>query len=125
MKAKTINEQLSVSDQLSVADLGEAAKAGFKSLICNRPDGEGPDQPPFAEIEKAAKIVGIEARYIPVISGQVLDTDADAFGNAMDALPKPVLAYCRTGNRSTSLWALYQSRSIMPLRAIPKAHARM
>ena len=83
--------------------------AGFKSVVCHRPDGEGADQPLFREIDDAAKTNGLEARYQPVVSGRMSDDDAAAFGQIMAELPKPVLAFCRTGTRSASLWALSQA----------------
>ena len=79
---------------------------GFRSIICNRPDGEAADQPTFEEIEVAAKAKGLEARYLPVVSGKVRDQDAKDFSALTAELPKPVLAYCRTGTRSITLWSL-------------------
>ncbi len=109
MDIKKITPKLSVAPQIAAADMKALADAGFRSIICNRPDGEGADQPTFEEMEKAAKAAGLEAVYLPVISGKVLDEDAVAFGAALDSLPGPVLAYCRTGTRSTTLWALAQA----------------
>ena len=106
MEAKKITETLSVSPQIAAADLAALKTAGFRSIICNRPDGEGADQPTFEEIEVAAKEQGLEARYQPVVSGKVRDDDAGAFGALLESLPKPVLAFCRTGTRSATLWAL-------------------
>ena len=106
MDAKQITETISVSPQITATALADIKKAGFRSIICNRPDGEGVDQPTFEEIEAAAKAEGLEARYQPVVSGKVRDEDAASFGTLLDSLPKPVLAYCRTGTRSATLWAL-------------------
>ena len=83
--------------------------AGFRAIICNRPDGEGPDQPTFVEIEAAARQAGLEARYLPVTAGLVQDADADTFGQALMELPGPVLAYCRSGTRSATLWSLSEA----------------
>jgi sulfide:quinone oxidoreductase len=115
MDLKTIDKGLSVSPQISAADVAEISKQGFRSIICNRPDGEGADQPTFAEIEKAAKKAGLEARYLPVVSGRVQDEDAEKFGAALAELPKPVFAYCRTGTRSATLWSLDQGAKGTPL----------
>ena len=115
MDLKTIDKGLSVSPQISAADVAEIKKQGFRSIICNRPDGEGADQPTFAEIEKAAKKAGLEARYLPVVSGRVQDEDAEKFGAALGELPKPVFAYCRTGTRSATLWSLDQGAKGTPL----------
>jgi sulfide:quinone oxidoreductase len=103
MQAKPINHTLSVSDQLVPTDMAAVAAAGFRSIICNRPDGEAADQPSFAVIEAAAEKAGLVAAYLPVTT-QTLDADnGAAFGMLMAQLPKPVLAYCRSGARSTSL----------------------
>ena len=118
MEIKTIDKGLSVSPQIAAADVAELKKQGFRSIICNRPDGEGADQPTFAEIEKAAKKAGLEARYLPVVSGRVQDEDAEKFGAALSELPKPVFAYCRTGTRSATLWSLDQGARGTPLPEI-------
>ncbi|WP_454827199.1 TIGR01244 family sulfur transferase [Paraburkholderia xenovorans] len=106
MEIKKLTDALSVSPQIRVADLPALRAAGFRTVICNRPDGEGPDQPTFAEIAEAARDEGIEARYLPVKSGMVNDSDAALFGEHLRSLPGPVLAYCRSGMRSATLWAL-------------------
>ncbi len=112
MDLRAINATLSVSPQILASDLQKIADQGYRAVICNRPDGEGADQPTFEEIEEAAKAVGLEARYVPVVAGKVQDADADAFATAMDELPKPVLAYCRTGTRSATLWSLTQAKTL-------------
>ena len=124
MTPKTIDQTLSVSEQIKAEDLPAIAAAGFKSIICNRPDGEGADQPVFAEIEAAAKAIGLVSNYQPIISGKVGDEDATAFGKLMDTLPKPIFAYCRTGTRSTTLGSLSEGargRSLPDILAITKA----
>ena len=117
MDIKRIDDQLSVSQQVEGTDMAAIRAAGFRSVICNRPDGEGADQPAFAEIDAAARAQGMEARYIPIVGGIVSDADADAFGAALRDLPGPVLAYCRTGTRSATLWSLSQAKS-RPMPAI-------
>jgi sulfide:quinone oxidoreductase len=111
MQLNKVTDALSVSPQISAADVAAIRDAGFRAIICNRPDGEGADQPNFEEIEAAAKALGLEARYQPITSGMVRDEDADAFGQALMELPGPVLAYCRTGTRSATLWSLSQAKS--------------
>ncbi|MBS0251402.1 MAG: TIGR01244 family phosphatase [Proteobacteria bacterium] len=108
MIVKELTHNLSVSGQLAPSDIAEIANLGFKSIISNRPDSEGEDQPTFSEIAREAHLFGIEVRYIPVVSGKLSDQDASAFAAAVEALPKPVLAFCRTGTRCTMLWALTQ-----------------
>ncbi|WP_194096252.1 bifunctional protein tyrosine phosphatase family protein/NAD(P)/FAD-dependent oxidoreductase [Marivivens aquimaris] len=109
MDIKTISKRLSVTPQITAADVLAIAEAGFRAIICNRPDGEGADQPTFEEIETAAKTAGLETLYLPIVSGKVGDDDAEKFGDALDTLPGPVLAYCRTGTRSATLWSLSQA----------------
>jgi sulfide:quinone oxidoreductase len=109
MKIQHLAPGLSVSEQILPGQLAELMAAGYRTLICNRPDGEGNDQPLFAEIERAARRVGIDARYLPAEPGKVTDEQGVAFGQLLAALPGPVLAYCRTGMRSTTMWALSQA----------------
>lgn len=123
MIPKKLTDDLSVSPQILPADVAELAAMGFKSIIDNRPDGEGPDQPSFAEIERAAKASGLAARYVPVQSGKVSDADAVEFGAALAHMPKPILAYCRTGTRSTTLWALAEAGRIPMADILSKASA--
>ena len=108
-ECKSLTPELAVSQQIAVSDAAAIAAQGFKSIICNRPDGEGADQPGFAEIAAAAAAAGVVTLHLPVASGMVTDEDAAKFGAALGELPKPVLAYCRTGTRSTTLWALSEA----------------
>ena len=110
MKLNKITEKTTVSAQISAVDIDAINEAGIRAIICNRPDGEGADQPSFEEIAAAAKKAGIEARYVPVQSGMVTDDDVDAFSAALKDLPRPVLAYCRTGTRSATLWSFHESK---------------
>ncbi|WP_068299689.1 bifunctional protein tyrosine phosphatase family protein/NAD(P)/FAD-dependent oxidoreductase [Pararhodobacter sp. CCB-MM2] len=111
MDPKKISDTLSVSPQISLADVAEAKALGFRAIICNRPDGEGADQPTFEEIEAAAKAQGLEARYVPVTPGMVRDEDAEAMEVALRELPGPILGYCRTGTRSATLWSLSMAKT--------------
>ncbi|WP_298934423.1 bifunctional protein tyrosine phosphatase family protein/NAD(P)/FAD-dependent oxidoreductase [uncultured Ruegeria sp.] len=118
MEMKKISDALSVSPQIVQDDIVAIKAAGFRAIICNRPDGEGADQPTFEEIEAAAERVGIEARYAPVQTGLVKDEDAKTFGIAMTELPGPVLAYCRTGTRSATLWSLNEAAHKRPVSEV-------
>lgn len=99
-------DQLSVAAQIDVADIATLAAQGFRSVINNRPDGEAEGQPASALLEAVARHAGLVYRHIPVVSGHLSDAQVQAFTDALDALPRPVLAFCRTGTRSTMLWAL-------------------
>ncbi len=111
MDIRKITEDLSVSAQIRAVDLGAIREAGFRAVICNRPDGEAVDQPNFEEIEAAAKAEGLPARYLPIRTGLVRDEDATDFSQALRDLPGPVLAYCRSGTRSATLWSLSEAKA--------------
>lgn len=121
MVIQTLTKTLSVSPQMQAADMEMLAVQGFRSVICNRPDGEGPDQPNFAEIEDACRQNSLTTAYLPVVSGAVRDQDARAFGDLLDTLPAPTLAYCRTGTRSATLWALSEAARGGPMPDIMAA----
>ena len=106
MKLGKINNEISVSDQLLSQDLEAISALGFKSIFCHRPDGEGADQPNFYELEQAANKKGIAAHYLPITSGKISDEDVANFSALFSDAPKPVLAYCRSGMRAITLWAL-------------------
>ncbi len=110
MDARAITPLISVAPQITVEDIAAAKAAGFRSILCNRPDGEGADQPSFAEIDAAARAAGLETRYVPIVTGMVSDGDAQAFRAALDELPGPVLAYCRSGTRSATMWSLAMAK---------------
>ena len=112
MDPKKISAAISVSPQIAPQDMKAIAAQGFRSVICNRPDGEAADQPSFEEIEAAAKKAGVQARYIPIAGGMVSDLDAAEFGTALMEMPGPVLAYCRTGTRSATLWSLSSAKAL-------------
>lgn len=109
MELKKLTEDLTVSPQINAGDIPAVVAAGFKSIIVNRPDGESADQPPFSDIERAAKTAGLAVTHIPVVAGSITDGHVVAFGRSLAALPKPALAFCRTGTRSATLWSLTQA----------------
>lgn len=106
MTPARLTDRLTVSPQITATDLPALAAQGCTTVICNRPDGEGADQPTHQEIAQAAAALGITLHYLPVVAGKVDDATASTFGDLLASAPGPVLAYCRTGTRSTTLWAL-------------------
>jgi uncharacterized protein (TIGR01244 family) len=106
MDIRRINDQISVAPQLQPSELDAVAAAGYRTLICNRPDGEELNQPGYAEMAAAAEQAGLEFHYIPAISGQFTLDGISAFGKVLRESSAPVLAYCRSGTRSCMLWAL-------------------
>lgn len=123
METKKLTTGLSVIGQVMPTDMQAIKDAGFRAIICNRPDGEAADQPTFEEISKAAEKAGIEAKYLPIVAGKVSDDDANAFDATLSEMPGPVLAFCRTGTRSATLWSLAQanSRSLPDILATTKS----
>src|SRR5580692_4454931 len=109
MDIRKITDELSVAPQIRADDVSAITAAGFRAVICNRPDGEASDQPCCEDIEAAVKASGLAWRMQPVRSGGVTQADADAFGALMAELPKPVLAYCRSGTRCATLWSLSEA----------------
>lgn len=109
-EVKQVSKEFSVSAQITADEVRGLAEKGVRSLICNRPDGEGADQPNVTEIETAATEAGMVLAYLPVISGKFSGKDVSDFLAALQRLPAPVHAYCRTGTRSITLWALGQRR---------------
>ena len=109
MDIRKLSTEFSVSPQIAALDVREIAALGFKSMICNRPDGEAIEQAASAEIADQAARCGLEFRLIPVTGCNFSEATVAAFKSAMACLPKPILGYCRSGTRSTNLWALAQA----------------
>lgn len=83
MDIKPISDKLSLSEQLQLSDITTVAEQGYRSIICNRPDGEGADQPTFDEVKAVAEPLGLDIRYLPVVPGQISDDDVEAFSQTM------------------------------------------
>jgi len=107
---RTLDEGLYVSPQIEVGDVAEAAGLGVKLIINNRPEGEEPGQPTGDAIAAAAADHGIAYVAIPVTHAGFSMPQLDATIAAFDAAEGPVLAYCRSGTRSTLLWALARAK---------------
>lgn len=107
---RRLTDSISVSPQISVDDVALAAEEGVTLIINNRPDGEDDGQPTSAEIEAAATAAGIAYRAIPVSGGGFGEPQINAMIHAIDDAGGLVLAYCRTGTRSTLLWSLAQAK---------------
>ncbi len=90
--------------------MAEVARAGFRSVVNNRPDFEyGPDQPTHAAIEAAARAAGLEYRFLPVGPAYQSAEEVAAFARLLKELPRPILAFCRSGARSAKLFAQAQA----------------
>ncbi|THD54619.1 TIGR01244 family sulfur transferase [Phenylobacterium sp.] len=107
---RRVTDDFTTAPQISVADVVEAKAQGFTAIICNRPDGEDPGQPAAAEIAAAAEAAGLTYAHIPV-RGAPGPAEVEAMRQAVDAAEGPVLAYCRSGTRSITAWAIGQAMS--------------
>lgn len=103
---KSITPHFYVAEQLTPDDLVAASQSDIKHVICNRPDHEAEEQPNHELIQAAAQQVGIEFHFLPVIPGEFSESDVAAFRELIANSSGKVLAYCRTGTRSLSLWTL-------------------
>jgi uncharacterized protein (TIGR01244 family) len=107
---RRVTEDLSVSPQIAVEDVEEAARLGFRTIINNRPDGEAPDQPAGGDIEAAAQAAGLAYFHVPVVGGPT-PQQVETVARILDGAAKPVLAFCRSGTRSIVTWSLGQAAS--------------
>lgn len=104
MEYRQVTDDYAVSGQVSPDDIGAIKTAGFKGIICNRPDDEQPGQPTAAEIGKAAEAAGLTFRHVPFTSGQMTEEHVEAMAQALDEMEGPIFAYCRSGARSTNVY---------------------
>lgn len=109
MDIKRINDRISVSGQITADEIPGLKEAGFTTIINNRPDGEAPDQPAGAEIEAAARAAGLDYHAIPLGRDGVTDEMVEKTKAALEGSTGKVFAFCRSGTRSTTLWALSQA----------------
>lgn len=107
---RTLSDSVLASPQITLADLAEAKSAGVSLVINNRPDGEDPSAPQGADIESAAKSAGLDYIAIPIGHSGFSDVQVDEMIAALDKADGGVLAYCRSGTRSTLLWALAKAK---------------
>lgn len=107
---RRIDETISVAPQIAPEQVAEIARAGFRGIVNNRPDGEEPGQPAGEAIRAAAEAAGLRYAAIPVTPGGIAPDQVEAMAAALDAAEGPVLAFCRSGTRSTNLWALARAQ---------------
>jgi uncharacterized protein (TIGR01244 family) len=106
---RKITDGIYASPQITADQIAEATALGIKLIVNNRPDGEGDDQTPGEEIEAAARAGGMDYVAIPVTHSGFSEPQVKAMADALDAAQGGVLAYCRSGTRSTLLWALAEA----------------
>jgi len=105
MQVMQVAPDVCVAGQLDAAAMAEVARAGFRSVINNRPDFEGgPDQPTNASVEAAARAAGLDYAFLPVDSALQTADEIARFGALLNTMPRPILAFCRSGARSGKLY---------------------
>ena len=107
---RKIDDHFLAAPQIAVSDIAEAKALGITTIINNRPDGEEPSEPQGAEIEAAALAAGLGYAAIPVTHAGFSGPQVAAMANALESASGQVLAYCRSGTRSTLLWALARTQ---------------
>ncbi len=106
---RKVTDQVFASPQIDVAAIDEAKALGIRLIINNRPEGESDDQTPGAQIEEAARLAGIDYLAIPVTHAGFSEGQVKAMAEALARADGPVLAYCRSGTRSTLLWSMAEA----------------
>lgn len=109
-----LSESLSVAAQITPQDVPNIAAQGFTTVVCNRPDGEVPDQASMDEIEAACNAAGLLFVRYPVNAMNFPGVDLDGLGELFDDPSQSVLAYCRTGTRCANLWVATRSDEDTP-----------
>lgn len=105
-----LSSDLWTCGQVHASDFATIAVRGFRTVINARPDHEAPDQPTSDALAAAAAKAGLQYEYLPVVPNQIREQDVERFTQYLDTLPKPILAFCRTGNRVAQLWSLAKAR---------------
>ena len=103
---RTLDDSISVAGQITPADVAEAARFGFTFVINNRPEDEQPGQPAGSAIAAAAAAAGMGYAAIPITHAGFSINQVEAMRTALESAPGKVLAFCRSGTRSTLVWAL-------------------
>lgn len=107
MKIKRLHPDFTIATQIREDKVPKIAKHGFRTLMCNRPDHEATDQPDFDSIRRLAEPLGMTAVHIPISLQGATKDDQQRFNAAVQQLPKPIFAYCRSGIRCSGLWNSY------------------
>lgn len=110
MDIRRITDNYAVAPQIDVDDIPAIKDAGFKSIVCNRPDDEQPDHPAYGTIMAVAEEAGLAFRYIPVVSGAITQENVEEQAAALRDMPRPVLAYCRSGTRCANLYGMIEGK---------------
>ncbi|KEG18344.1 TIGR01244 family sulfur transferase [Bartonella bacilliformis] len=106
MKLQQIEDDVFISTQIDITHMQTLIDVGIKTIICNRPDKEDPNQPDFSIIQEAAQHYGIQAYYVPVVPPTIEQSSVEAMRQILTTASYPILAYCNYGIRSVHLYHL-------------------
>ena len=123
MNFAIVTDDLTVAPQITPEEVADIAAAGYKTIICNRPDNEEFVQPHFAQIQEAAEKLGLKVIYQPISGGTLNAQAAEQFAKNLEESPKPAFAYCRSGNRCITLWAVSEKYKGKDLQATAQTAA--
>lgn len=112
MDYRTVTENYAVAPQITLEDLNEIKRLGYVAVINNRPDNEQPGQPTSEQMQQAATAIGLSYFHLPIISGTLPPESVDETRATIAQIEGPIFAYCRSGTRSITLWALSQIGTI-------------
>ena len=111
--SKTLNAQVSIAGQMTTDKFQQLIKAGFKSVIVNRPDQEQGNTVSVAQLRQIAEQSQVSVIYQPILSGKISQTDVTEFAKYYNELPKPILMVCRSGSRSSILFNQAKSQGLL------------
>jgi|TARA_R110001599_G_scaffold346124_1_gene571088 uncharacterized protein (TIGR01244 family) len=111
LQTQPLEQGVEITSALTLDELDEVKARGFNAVICNRVAGESYDFPDEASYRHKAKQLGLAWVHIPVKPGEYSQEDIQAFADSLAQLPRPILAFCRTGKRATHLWAYARRQS--------------
>ena len=111
--SKILNAQVSVAGQMTTDKFQQLIKAGFKSVIVNRPDQEQGNTVSVAQLRQIAEQSQVSVIYQPILSGKISQTDVTEFAKYYNELPKPILMVCRSGSHSSILFNQAKSQGLL------------
>lgn len=124
MNILQLDEHLTISEQITEEDVKILADLGIKTLICNRPDNEEPNQISCEQIKSAAENLGVRFVHIPVLGREIPMAALNEFINCIESTDEKIHAYCRTGTRCSIFWGLSQARTLTAESVVKKAQAK-
>jgi TIGR01244 family protein len=121
MPLKLLEDDVFVSAQISISEIQEISAQGVKTIIVNRPDHEDPGQPSVQDVKDACQGYDIQVHHLPFVSGGLSPEIVEIFADICQQHEGALLAYCRSGTRSTHAWAFARVAELGVKRVIEQA----